>query len=467
MLRFRQYLSEIFRVTEKELKSHPELTRDEELSRDYVYEPKDESGKSVRHGVIRTHIGRYHPDSHKWNVHFTVGGSHSWLPTQDFPSNVTKVVFDHIQHHVARHRSETGESPVLVYDTAHPKKERIYKAAAKRLGIKAVNTGVLDTDLDRKERRTGRFVQPNQDDSDWAHAVRSEHGWRTPPSEIETRPYRRPNERLDEDMPYMTDTGSRRPGFDYKSEPEIPTELGKIGSYRVFHHKNHEEAGTEAVSIVHRNKQVGVIPIERYSGRISPSYPMVAAAHSSRRARVKNLMPKVYGLIADKLGTIESGSEQTPGSRSVWARLARMREVRVKGPDAQKRVTRTYSHPEHPSLEMSDSRHGYYSRRYRDLKTYTRLARGTGRTAQSNARFASATLRELRSSLHRSGMPIGKARNIRTFDQLPHPRSFQKKVTREAPITGRYSPEKHDATVYHPDRGGSYTLLLPGRKRTK
>lgn len=189
MLRFQQYLSEIFRVTEKELKTHPDLTRDEELSRDYVYEPKDESGKSVRHGVIKTHLGRYHPTSDRWYVHFTVGGSHSSLPTQDFPSNVTKRVFDHIQHHVARHRSETGESPVIVYDTAHPKKERIYKAAGKRLGIKVVNTGVLDTDLDRKERRTGRFVQPNQNDSDLAHVVRSEHGWRTPPSELETRPY--------------------------------------------------------------------------------------------------------------------------------------------------------------------------------------------------------------------------------------------------------------------------------------
>lgn len=193
MLTFRQYITEIFRVTEKELKSHPELTRDEELSRDYVYEPKDESGKSVRHGVIRTHIGRYYPTSHRWHVHFTVGGSHSWLPTQNFPSDVTKRVFDHIQHHVARHRSETGESPVLVYDTAHPKKERIYKAVGKRLKIKTINMGVLDTDLDRRERRTGGFVLPDQDDA--------EHDWRTPPSESETRPYRRPsNERQDDEL---------------------------------------------------------------------------------------------------------------------------------------------------------------------------------------------------------------------------------------------------------------------------
>ena len=283
-------------------------------------------------------------------------------------------------------------------------------------------------------------------------------------------------ERLDEDMPFMTNTRSRRPGFDYKSEPEIPAQLGKIGSYRVFHHKNHEEAGSEAVSIVHRNKQVGVIPIERYSGRISPSYPMVAAGHSSRRARVKNLIPKVYGLMADKLGTMESGSEQTPGSRSVWARLAKMRDVRVKGPDAKARVTRTYSHPEHPGMEMSRNRYDYYSKRYRDLKTHTRIARGTGTygkepasrrlaRAQNHARFAREALRDLRSSLHRSGMAMGKARNIRTIDQLPNPLSFKKKVTREAPISGRYSPQKHDATVYHPERGGDYTLLLSARKK--
>lgn len=377
------------------------------------------------------------------HVWFTHGGSFG--RAMDISTGRTEVPKDpgfamRMLSHVAatiKHHSGKTKAKDYTYETANKTRHNIYQRVGKAAGVNARNLMPADNMFDRHE------------------PVENWPSWMRP-------------ERLDEDMPYMTDTRSRRPGFDYKSEPEIPAQLGKIGSYRIFHHKNHEEAGSEAVSIVHRNKQVGVIPIERYSGRISPSYPMVAAGHSSRRARVKNLIPKVYGLMADKLGTMESGSEQTPGSRSVWARLAKMRDVRVKGPDAQKRVTRTYSHPEHPGMEMSRSRYDYYSRRYRDLKAHTRIARGTRTSlAQDHARFARAALRELRSSLHRSGMVMGKARNIRTIDQLPHPRSFKKKVTRDAPISGRYSPQKHDATVYHPERGGEYTLLLPGKKKAK
>lgn len=167
MKSFRQYLSEIINPTRVDIKSHPDLSQESALSRAYIFEPKDESGKPVRHGVIRTFFDRYHPESHKWNIHFTVGGSHSWLPTQDFPSDVTKIVFDHIQHHIARHREETGKSPIFVYDTAHPKKERIYRAGARRLGVKIVNTGVLDLDLDQPSRRVPRnYVLPVNDDTE-------------------------------------------------------------------------------------------------------------------------------------------------------------------------------------------------------------------------------------------------------------------------------------------------------------
>jgi len=95
---------------------------------------------------------------------FTVGGRTSSLGHKDFPSDVTAKVFDHISHFVRAHSLVARATPKITYDTTHPKKHRIYQAAAKRLGIEAENTSedYLDPDYERSSRRPPRRVDTDE-----------------------------------------------------------------------------------------------------------------------------------------------------------------------------------------------------------------------------------------------------------------------------------------------------------------
>lgn len=430
MIRFSQYLRE--GLNTKNI-SVPEPDIEDDGYEVYTY--------PTEHDILQVGIGPKEDGAH--HVWFTHGGSFGRaLDVKDAKVEVKKDpaftmrMLSHVaatlKHHSGKHKAKD-----YTYETANKTRHNIYQKIAKHAGVQAMNTMPADHMFSRHEP-------------------------------VENWPsYMRP-ERLDEDMPFVMDVGERRPRFDYSDKPNMPTMLGKIGPYKVMHHPHHREAESEAISIIHRDKQVGVVPIDRYQGRISPSYPMVAPGHSSKRARVKNLVPKVYGLIADKLGTVESGSEQTPGSRSVWARLARMRDVQIKGPRSKPKPIVTYTHPDHPRASVDAKRFDYYSRRYRDMKAYARTAARTpGQRGRDFNTYAKGAMRELRSALHRSGVARGKLVGMKKVEHFPHPRTFTKTTTPVEPVQGRYSPQKHDATVYHPMHGGDYTLLLPGKKVRK
>ena len=145
MKSFQQYLLEIFRPKQEysHRRRHPDLVRvwpkDKEFI-NYRHIPKGKDGKPDHEKKILTTFLKN--EDHHWDVTFTVGGRISpddSFDSQDFPSDVTKRVFDHVEHFVKNHRATTGYNPSITYDTTHPKKHRIYQTAARRLGIKAQN----------------------------------------------------------------------------------------------------------------------------------------------------------------------------------------------------------------------------------------------------------------------------------------------------------------------------------------
>jgi hypothetical protein len=128
---------------------------------EYHYTPKDRTGTPIHAKKIRTSFIKH--GENRWDVMFTVGGTTYTHGNQNFPSDVTKKVFDHISHFVKAHRFVTGANPTITYDTTHPKKHRIYQAAAKRLGIEAQNsTDYLDPEYDRSSRQPPRRVDTDE-----------------------------------------------------------------------------------------------------------------------------------------------------------------------------------------------------------------------------------------------------------------------------------------------------------------
>jgi hypothetical protein len=109
--------------------------------------------------------------------------------------------------------------------------------------------------------------------------------------------------------------------------------IGKIGPYQLIHpnrqHRAYPKFGQRWLyHLVHDKKIVGIFPINDYKGGVEIFNPVIHKTHAGKRAQVENLVPKVYGLIADKLNrNIFSGESQTRGSRSVWRRLAGIRPV--------------------------------------------------------------------------------------------------------------------------------------------
>jgi|688.fasta_scaffold105202_2 hypothetical protein len=161
MLTFRQYLSEIFRGDQTPNRGephpdHPDRTIDKEDYVVYHHKPRGENGFVISDKTIHTSFMKSPTGDHHWEVLFSVGGTHSNNPTHDFPSDVTKRVFDHFSHFVSSQIHKNGKPPVFIYDTTHPKKHRIYQAGARRLGIKAQNLAPLDKELDRGGSRSSR-----------------------------------------------------------------------------------------------------------------------------------------------------------------------------------------------------------------------------------------------------------------------------------------------------------------------
>jgi len=100
---------------------------------EYHHTPKDRTGVPIHAKKIRTSFIK--AGDNRWEVVFTVGATARTQRNMNFPSDVTKKVFDHISHFVNAHRFMTRANPTIQYDTKNPKKHRIYQAAAKRLTL--------------------------------------------------------------------------------------------------------------------------------------------------------------------------------------------------------------------------------------------------------------------------------------------------------------------------------------------
>lgn len=130
---------------------------------------------------------------------------------------------------------------------------------------------------------------------------------------------------------------SGRPEYLSRLVPSVPGKvIGRVGSYSVIRpHEEHPlypDMFDDVYHLVHKKKIVGIFPVQRLLlGRRATIYnPMIHKTHAGKNAKVKNLVPRVYGTLADKLKlTIKSGEEQTRGSRSVWRRLAGIRPVHM------------------------------------------------------------------------------------------------------------------------------------------
>jgi hypothetical protein len=170
---FKQFISEIFRpvktYTTKDPK-HPDLKIGSDSRMKYTHRFFDDLGEPILDKDITTDFVRV-SDPHSpmmrerlekegikiephnpntWEATFTVGGLHSKYPTQNFPSDIAKKIFDHFAHFAQTTKELTGESPILHYETPHPKKHRIYQSAAKILGVKATNLQTLNPEYDER-----------------------------------------------------------------------------------------------------------------------------------------------------------------------------------------------------------------------------------------------------------------------------------------------------------------------------
>lgn len=270
---------------------------------------------------------------------------------------------------------------------------------------------------------------------------------------------------LAEDMPILQDYG-RAPGYDYSKKIQVPRHIGRIGPYTVWHHEVHPESDSEAVSVHHGNKQIGVVPFQRvgkYRGKetIQPDNPSFDREHRGKKAKVRNLVPKVYSLMADNIAQMESGDYQTHGSRSVWKRLSKMRPVNVRGSyyGSRSHDVTTYGHEDHPNFTMDSPDYSDYKRRH---EYATRISKKP-RLSNLDKGNLDAALSRMTGALRVGGM---NTRRMTSLQHLPHPRQF-KKNSLQINTSGRYNPEKHDALVYNPEEGDMFTLILPSRGKQR
>ena len=252
----------------------------------------------------------------------------------------------------------------------------------------------------------------------------------------------------------MVEPSSRHRGHTFTSRiPDGPsTKLGNVGPYEVHHH--HE---IDQVSVQHKGKQVGVMDISRVGrGRISINMPEMHRKHSGKNALVRNLVPKIYSMIADKVAPIESGTHQTDGGRSIWRRTAKMRTVTVGTPAGSRAPTsvNVYTHPRHPNLSMNAGNYEDYSDEHEALHGGEYAGYGDFKNAKEH--------------LAVSGMHPKRLAAIKKKEHLPHPNEFKKKSIKLSDIK-KYDPAKHDSFVYgHPfqeDGNEDIVLKLDGKKK--
>jgi len=272
---------------------------------------------------------------------------------------------------------------------------------------------------------------------------------------------------LAEDMPILQDYG-RAPGYDFSRKISSPRNIGKIGPYSVWHHEEHPEAG-DAVSVHYKDKQIGVVPLawagtfqgKRLVQSVNPSFDR---NHRGKKAKVKNLVPKVYAMIADKIGALESGDQQTHGSKSVWNRLSKMRPIRIRNIGASTSISH-YTHTEHSKLKIEGEYFKDYSHSY---KNAVAAAKKLKEKPSTRAREGlQKQLGYLKDKLYDGGIDRTQLRRMSQLQHFPHPRTFTKTTTK-INAKQRYNPEKHDPVVYNETDGDVFTLVaMPRGKRKK
>ena len=236
-----------------------------------------------------------------------------------------------------------------------------------------------------------------------------------------------------------------------------PRLLGKIGRYEIYHHQDERDSST--AFITHNGKTIGNVPLGHYGKKVVPEGPSIHPAHRGGKAKVKNLMPKVYAMIADKLGkTIESDNIQTKGSASVWARLAKMRKLKI----AHRRGLSLINHPVAGIIDAAD-----YNEHRRDHNFYlTRLNRASKMLKKVTKQNDRAAMRDFNSDVNHYTRLVNIHRNKYGIEPGKKMPSVSK--ASRANLNGKiYVPSQHEKLVYHPTLGNKFTLKLEPKSRGK
>jgi hypothetical protein len=223
------------------------------------------------------------------------------------------------------------------------------------------------------------------------------------------------------------------------------------------------------VSVHYKDKQIGVVPLAHagtFQGKrlVQSSNPSFDTAHRGKKAKVRNLVPKVYGMIADKVAALESGDYQTDGSKSVWKRLSKMRPIRIRNIGGSSSVSH-HTHKEHPKLKMEGGTFKDYSYSYRSALNAAKESNERPRS-QKARRALDRNIGYLKNRLADGGMDWSKLRRMSELRHFPHPRTFAK-TTSKINSQQRYSPEKHDSVVYSDAQGDAFTLVATPRGKGK
>lgn len=264
---------------------------------------------------------------------------------------------------------------------------------------------------------------------------------------------------LSEDMPILDYAGERPPGFEYSTRNKLPEHMGNIGPYQVHHVEDHPDVDGPAVTVHHEGKQVGVFPIVhagRRSGRniVTVDIPSLHPAHRGKKAKVRGLASKVYGMIADKFGGVISGHHQTPGSQSLWRNLAKTRRAVVVN-DSRSKTTTTYTHKDHPGVKLNSDAIDSYQYAHED-------ASDTSPRSLVHQR----ALERMRNKLQNGGMNSRKLGRFKKLEDFPHPDTF-KRVRTKMPTIKRYDPDVHEPIVYSDEHGGDMRIMVLGNRKKK
>ena len=205
--------------------------------------------------------------------------------------------------------------------------------------------------------------------------------------------------------------------------------LGKIGSYEVHHYT---DPYNEIVGVSHKGKHIGEFPIEEdgyIDGHININQPTVHPSHRGKNAKTRNLVPKVYSMIAKHIAPIASGDQQSLGGRSIWKRLAKMHDVRIShGIGRWRPSIEMHTHPMLPTPITEFQRTNYEE----------------AHDSVSNGYDGIGVAKKLLKSF---GMDKDRLSRITKLPHLPLPSYFRSK---KIDLSGRYDPKAHDKYIYAP-----------------